>query len=586
MQFETALKRHDDRIIIHFDYDCFYASVVEHEDPTLKALPLAIQQKQIIVTCNYEARRRGLYKLQLITDAKRICPEVIIVLGEDISRFRDASKLLYQFLQTKIWSGRAERLGFDEVWLDCTDMIDYNLELLNSNDPENSFFCMDKVDPTIGFTFDASTVYGPTFPTVDMASKEEPTLYRRLILGSHLARHLRHRLEEEQGYTATVGIATNKVLSKLIGNVNKPRNQTTLIPPYGVLHGADNAPMMFMDGHDIGKVPGIGFKLSQKIRQRVLGRKADFEEGLVYGGTKEAVTVRDARLFPGMEIELQNGLLSGPGAQKDIGRRIWKLMHGIDDTEVGRAKRVPSQISLEDSYIRLNTFEQVRREMIMLSISLLKRMHIDLTEDDDEVTDGEGQTAGRRWLAHPRTLRLSTRPRPPRNADGTRSRSFARISKSAPLPNFVFNLKEPDQSLAEKLVQSALIPMFRSLHPENSGWDLSLVNLAVTNMAETAAETKDSEGRDIGRMFKRQDDVLKDFRVTIAGDSSPQPILADAIGNLHGGFPEPPTISHEAEDAWEEAEEAEVSNQFCDVCKRAVPVFAYEAHSRFHDIDD
>ena len=61
--------------------DCFYAAVFEREDPRLKSLPLAVQQKQIIVTCNYEARRRGLYKLQLIHDAKKKCPDVIIVLG-------------------------------------------------------------------------------------------------------------------------------------------------------------------------------------------------------------------------------------------------------------------------------------------------------------------------------------------------------------------------------------------------------------------------------------------------------------------------------------------------------------------------
>jgi DNA polymerase iota len=116
MQKARGLQRDDSRLIIHFDYDCFYASVVENEDPALKSVPLAIQQKQIVVTCNYEARRRGLYKLQLITEAKKICPEAVIVLGEDLTRFRDASKNLYNFLKESIWSGRAERLGFDEVW--------------------------------------------------------------------------------------------------------------------------------------------------------------------------------------------------------------------------------------------------------------------------------------------------------------------------------------------------------------------------------------------------------------------------------------------------------------------------------------
>lgn len=81
----------------------------------LRHLPLAVQQKQIIVTCNYEARRRGLHKLQLVREAKQKCPDVIIVLGEDLTRFRDASKDLYHFLRGFSWNGKVERLGFDEV---------------------------------------------------------------------------------------------------------------------------------------------------------------------------------------------------------------------------------------------------------------------------------------------------------------------------------------------------------------------------------------------------------------------------------------------------------------------------------------
>jgi len=136
MEARKVPARKDGRVIIHFvrssspnciqtscltihpsaqDYDCFYASVFEAANPALKALPFAVQQKQIIVTCNYEARRRGLHKLQLIRDARRICPDVIIELGEDISRFRDASKELYNFLKAYSWNGKVERLGFDEV---------------------------------------------------------------------------------------------------------------------------------------------------------------------------------------------------------------------------------------------------------------------------------------------------------------------------------------------------------------------------------------------------------------------------------------------------------------------------------------
>ena len=50
-----------------------------------------------------------------IAEAKKICPDVVVILGEDLTPFRDASKELYDYLQQYIWSKRVERLGFDEV---------------------------------------------------------------------------------------------------------------------------------------------------------------------------------------------------------------------------------------------------------------------------------------------------------------------------------------------------------------------------------------------------------------------------------------------------------------------------------------
>src|SRR5450432_1918699 len=123
-------------------------------------------------------------------------------------------------------------------------MVEYNLPFLNHNDLSHSFFCLDKDEPTVGFAFDASTVFGPTYPPdypktaldisaagASSSSSSDNSIRLRLLLGSHLARHLRHELEREKGYTATVGIATNKLLSKLVGNTHKPKNQTTLLAP-------------------------------------------------------------------------------------------------------------------------------------------------------------------------------------------------------------------------------------------------------------------------------------------------------------------------------------------------------------------
>ena len=482
--------------------------------------------------------------------------------------------------------------------LDGTDMVEYNLAFLNHNDLSNSFFCLDKDDPTVGFPFDASTTFGPTYPphipgaAVQVHSTEisssrtaNDDVHLRLLLGSHLARHLRHEMERQKGYTATVGIATNKLLSKLVGNVHKPKNQTTLLPPYIATETEESNATTFMDAHDIGKVPGIGFKLSQKIRARILGRTPAFHDGLVYGGTKESVTVRDVRTFPGMGPVMLEETLSGPGSQKGIGGIIWGLINGVDETEVGKAKKVPSQISIEDSYIRLDTFEQVKKELLMLAASLIRRMHADLTEeDDDDLYLPEAGRSHRRWLAHPRTLRLSTRPRPPLTADGSRTRSFSRISRSAPIPGFVFNLNENDESLAQKLVQEALIPAFRKLHPEKSGWNLSLVNVAVTNMAETAAETKDSEGRDIERMLKRQDDVLKDWKVI---NEAPVSEDGSTVNDLGSETPEAQAAESGGspyQDLWQSDDSADDLTHTCERCGSMMPLFAATAHERYHSI--
>ncbi|KAI9804570.1 MAG: hypothetical protein M1833_006643 [Piccolia ochrophora] len=625
----TPLKRNDDRLILHFDYDCFYASVFEAEDPALRSLPLAVQQKQIIVTCNYEARRRGLHKLQLVSAARKACPEVIIVLGEDLTKFRNASKALYNYLREYVWSKRAERLGFDEVFLDVTDMIDYNVGLLNRHDLSNSYFQLSRTDPTRGFEFDASTFCGhmhpqllvkpPTPPLASPSSTiatDADSLRIRLILGSHLAQHLCQGLEYECGYTATVGISTSKLVSKLVGNLNKPRGQTTLVPPY--VRVSQNQPsnvVDFIDSHGIGQIPGIGFKLARKIRAHVLQRPAQFEEGLVYGGSKEHVTVRDVRCFPGMGPQLLEKALGGPGSPHGTGAKVWELLNGIDDSEVALAKKVPSQISLEDSYIRLDTLEQARKELLMLSNSLIKRLHLDLLDDevaeedlrsDDKINDQSPTdlpvVTHKRWLAHPKTLRLTTRPRPPLRPDGTRVRTFNRISRSGPMPNFIFNLKENKDSLADRLVNEALMPQFRKLHPEKSGWNLSLVNVAATNMIEAAGGDPGQEtgvGRDIGKMFQRQESVLREWRVEDR-DVPPE----STHGQLTEKTEENVTAYLEPEDAsldehapgtygfdWQDDQEDDQEDDMhagdaCETCGAVMPSFAMAAHRRYHDMGD
>ena len=244
--------------------------------------------------------------------------------------------------------------------MDVTDLIDYNFGLLNRYDLGACFFHLDRKDPTIGFKFDASRLIGNTYPIATAwvltptDSGERPPEHRqssdsslRLLLGSCLARYLRHQLEEQKGYTATAGISVNKLLSKLVGNLNKPHDQTTLMSTSscdGREHESNI--LRFLDSHEIGKIPGIGFKIAQKVREYMLGRPVTQDAGLIYGTAKEAISVRDVRLNPDMGPPLLEKLIGGPGVHKNIGQKIWDLMHGIDDSEVSKAKDFPKQISI------------------------------------------------------------------------------------------------------------------------------------------------------------------------------------------------------------------------------------------------
>lgn len=461
-------------------------------------------------------------------------------------------------------------IGKKKVFMDVTDMVDYNMNLLNQNDLAQSFFCLDKQDPTHGFAFDATQFCGPTFPSSSHNLSDDP-LTRRLILGSHLAHFIRTSLEHERGYTATVGISTSKLLAKLVGNVHKPNNQTTLIPPYSHPLGVPDSSNVtqFIDGHEVGKIPGIGFKSAHKLRTFFLNREPTFQP-YTERDRNDQVKVRDLRLSPGMGAPKLAEILGGAGTPKDIGIRTWELLNGVDNSEVLEARAVPTQISIEDSYQGISHFGEAKKKLQILATSLVKRMRTDLVEVSEDGTD--------RWLARPRTLRLSTRLRSPRNADGSREYSYAngRTSRSAPAPSFLFNLGEGVEAVAERLVEESLVSMFRKLHPEKSFGELSLINVAVTNMVESAGDQKQSSGRDIGQMFKNQNMPSREPY------SDPQP----PPGQQSPPSWEANTLLDEA--SWEESEDDEESplGQTCDICGVHVPAFAFPAHALFHAAPD
>ncbi|KAL2759567.1 hypothetical protein ACRALDRAFT_2050143 [Sodiomyces alcalophilus JCM 7366] len=562
-----APKRKDDRVVLHFDYDCFYASVFENQNPALKSLPLGVKQKGILATCNYAARARGVKKLMLISEAKKLCPELVIVEGEDLTPFRDASKKLYSFLRSHSWNQKIERLGLDEVFMDVTDMIDYNISLLNRSSLSDSFFCLSKENPESGFPCDLTRFAGCVHGSLPVPPPLEVPVYVRLLLASHLAWYLRLQLEDRFGYSSSCGVSTNKLLSKLAGSKHKPRNQTTL------LSLDDDVVLGFVDSHAIRKIPGMGAKTTRLLEQRLLSKGTEVSSL----DSESTLTVNAVRVHPDISPSSLETLLGGPGSEQGVGLRVWHLLHGVDDTEVKEASDFPTQISIEDTYRGLNSLTQIDEELRKLSASLVRRMRMDLLTEDKPTEHG---TSNQRWMAHPKTLRLSIRSWPAKSE--MPDWDFSRTSRSQPLPNFVFSLRESVEAIAERLTSDILFPMLKRFHPEkNHKWDLQLINVCVANMAPSGSQAGTNVGRDISIMFKRQDDVLRQWKADTGFIGQEDCLRAEAVAVSEQGYG-----SGDGDDDVEILWEGEDGTAKCAQCGYSIPLFAVPAHARYHDLGD
>lgn len=110
------------RVILHVDMNSFYASVEMVYDPTLKGKPLAIagnpeERRGIIVTCSYEARKLGVKTTMSVWEAKKLCPNLIIM-KPDFDKYRTASHAIFQLLRT--YTTMVEPVSIDEGYLDIS----------------------------------------------------------------------------------------------------------------------------------------------------------------------------------------------------------------------------------------------------------------------------------------------------------------------------------------------------------------------------------------------------------------------------------------------------------------------------------
>ncbi|RLQ91126.1 DNA polymerase IV [Falsibacillus albus] len=215
------------RVILHVDMNSFYASVEMAYDPSLKGKPLAIagnpeERKGIIVTCSYEARKYGVKTTMPLWEAKKKCPQMIIM-KPNFERYRAASKGMFDILRT--FTDLVEPVSIDEGYMDITESYE---------------------------------------------------------LGSPLdiAKSIQNRIMEQLDLPCSIGIAPNKFLAKMASDMKKPMGITVLrkrdIPtilwplPAGEMHGIGSKTAEKLKGINIETIKELAEGNDIQLKQ-VLG---------------------------------------------------------------------------------------------------------------------------------------------------------------------------------------------------------------------------------------------------------------------------------------------------------------------------
>jgi DNA polymerase-4 len=191
------MRRGDARAILHIDMDAFYASVEEQDRPELKGKPLIVggtNGRGVVAAANYAVRSFGVRSAMPMREALRRCPEAVCVQPR-MARYKEISKKVFAIFHE--FTPLVEGLSLDEAFLDVTSS--------------------------------------------------------QQLLGSAVAigGEIRRRIVARTGLTASVGIASNKLLAKIASDLNKPDGMCRI--------GADNV-RDILDGLPIEKLFGIGPK--------------------------------------------------------------------------------------------------------------------------------------------------------------------------------------------------------------------------------------------------------------------------------------------------------------------------------------
>ncbi|MCU4421326.1 DNA polymerase IV [Acinetobacter lwoffii] len=209
------------RKIIHLDMDAFYASVELRERPELKDLPVVIAShhpRAVVAAASYPARFYGLRSAMSMGQARKLCPQVIVI-EPDFAKYRQVSAQIHQIFQQ--YTSLIEPLSLDEAFLDVTENL-----------------------------------------------KQIPS-------ATEVAIRIREDIFQATGLTASAGVAPNKFLAKIASDWHKP-NGICVIKPSQVQGFIQDLPLKKIPG--VGKVTQEKLK---SLNLETLGDLQQIDEALL-----------------------------------------------------------------------------------------------------------------------------------------------------------------------------------------------------------------------------------------------------------------------------------------------------------------
>jgi len=207
--------------IIHIDMDAFYASVELRERPELKDLPVVIAShhpRAVVAAASYPARVYGLRSAMSMGQARKLCPQVIVI-EPDFAKYRQVSAQIHQIFQQ--YTSLIEPLSLDEAFLDVTENL-----------------------------------------------KQIPS-------ATEVAMRIREDIFQATGLTASAGVAPNKFLAKIASDWHKP-NGICVIKPSQVQGFIQDLPLKKIPG--VGKVTQEKLK---SLNLETLGNLQQIDEALL-----------------------------------------------------------------------------------------------------------------------------------------------------------------------------------------------------------------------------------------------------------------------------------------------------------------